>query len=835
MNKKFWFASLSAATLAGLLLVNNNQVKAATTQEGTTPADHQVAADPIQNAQANVDSAQVAVNTAKNTVTNKENAVQQAKADHEGAITAYDHQSQTVQDAQKVVDHKQAALAAAQRAAADATPDKIAQAQHSLDQANQEKTAAEAAVVTKQNDSDQKQAAYNTAKSEAETAASDANAKKAALDAAKANEESKQAVLTAAKQALHNAAHERNSNQIEIDSAFKTAINQAQDYFDQHHTLATAPQSIKDAIKNAGAGLLLQNRYHSNEADQRNVINMADITDTQKNDLRMYYLNLLNGIRHQLGYEPLEYNKSAMKLSDKVAQGYEEDNWDSESRGHDVPALQAGYEDVGITRAYEEAMGYYQKGWVPDYDSTHQNPEGTYDQMSAPDLNVVTMDDVKNSLYGVVSNMLFNDESSGWGHTLTLTHPDSKYMGLSFSKYGDTLVFHMNPVDPSYIDDSTKFNQNDNLPLTTSTGSHADLQAAVDAAQHDLADASAAVIAAQTAYDQASNDKTAKDQAASAAKNALDNAKAALQTAQRAVTADQTNIERLTNQLQSLQHPRQAVQDAQRALTSAQTDLTNAQNALQALQPARDAAQHQIDAAQQAVTTARNNLQAAQTRLTQAQAQLNNLQYPAVSVDPNGGMVVQPQTPTPAVPEVPTTSVDTSAPTITENTTPAVQAEPVQLTARLNLGSIPVYNEAGQVVDHINGDQIVQLTIQMTKGAQVFYQIANSDKWVNASDLSLQQEPAKKLAPTKKAQKNKKAKKAKKTSISHKFRRIARVVKRVRLVNAHGKKTKRTLSVGTNWKTFAKKKINGKWYYRLGTQKQWVRATAMKVLKHSKF
>ena len=117
----------------------------------------------------------------------------------------------------------------------------------------------------------------------------------------------------------------------------------------------------------------------------------------------------------------------------------------------------------------------------------------------------------------------------------------------------------------------------------------------------------------------------------------------------------------------------------------------------------------------------------------------------------------------------------------------------------------------------------IQLTNQMTINGQVFCQIANTNHWVNANDLTL------------KAKTSKKNKKAKKTSVSYRYRRVARTVKKVRLVDAKGRKTKRTLKAGTTWKTFARKKINGKWYYRLGTQKQWVRASAMKVLKYSKF
>lgn len=803
MKKKFLFGSLSAAALSALLLVNSNtQVQAARDngQHNNGNNTHEQAVDPIQAAQADVHSAQEAVHTAQGEVTNKENALRQAKTDHEGAITAYNDQAKNVQDAQKVVNQKQTALEEAQRAAQAATPERIVQVQHNLDEANRQKTTDEATVISKQTGHEQKQTVYNNAKTEAETAAQTAESKKTALDNAKTTKENAQTALDQAQAALNNAAHE-NHSEFTINSDFANAIHQAQEYLSHDPNATSVPENISFAIKAAGASLIKNNRYQSDSADKNVTIDMNHITDEQMNNIRVFYLNLLNGIRSQLGYGPLKYNESAMKLSDKVAEKYEADHWDPVAQGHDVPALEAGYSEVGMPDTYEEAMGFLQKGWVPNYEATVQNDYSQITLKQSADPSVVTMDDVKNNLYGVVSNMLFNDETSNWGHTFTLTHPDSKYMGFAISEHhderrGDYLAFHMNPVNPRYISQPAKFDQNANLPLTDTSSSSSELQANVDTAQHALDNATSALTDAQTAYDTANSNKTTKEQAAETAKTAMETAASALAAAQAAVRADQTNIDNLTSQLQALQNPAQSVHDAQAALDSAQTELTNAQNALTALQPARDAAQAQIDAAQTALDTARTNLQTAQNRLTQAQNHLNDLQHPTISFeDNNDNVIVRPQTPV------------------------VSSVMPVDLSATLNEGSIPVYDQSGQVIAHLNGDQNLQLTNQMTINGQVFYQIANTNHWISANDLSI------------KAKTNKKSKKTKKTSVSYRYRRIARVIKKVRLVDAKGRKTKRTLKAGTTWKTFARKKINGKWYYRLGTQKQWVRASDVKILK----
>lgn len=803
MKKKFLFGSLSAAALSALLLVNSNtQVQAARDngQHNNGNNTHEQAVDPIQAAQADVHSAQEAVHTAQGEVTNKENALRQAKTDHEGAITAYNDQAKNVQDAQKVVNQKQTALEEAQRAAQAATPERIVQVQHNLDEANRQKTTDEATVISKQTGHEQKQTVYNNAKTEAETAAQTAESKKTALDNAKTTKENAQTALDQAQAALNNAAHE-NHSEFTINSDFANAIHQAQEYLSHDPNATSVPENISFAIKAAGASLIKNNRYQSDSADKNVTIDMNHITDEQMNNIRVFYLNLLNGIRSQLGYGPLKYNESAMKLSDKVVEKYEADHWDPVAQGHDVPALEAGYSEVGMPDTYEEAMGFLQKGWVPNYETTVQNDYSQITLKQSADPSVVTMDDVKNNLYGVVSNMLFNDETSNWGHTFTLTHPDSAYMGFSISKHhderrGDYLAFHMNPVNPRYISQPAKFDQNANLPLTDTSSSSSELQANVDTAQHALDNATSALTDAQTAYDTANSNKTTKEQAAETAKTAMETAASALAAAQAAVRADQTNIDNLTSQLQALQNPAQAVHDAQAALDSAQTELTNAQNALTALQPARDAAQAQIDAAQTALDTAITNLQTAQNRLAQAQNHLNDLQHPTISFeDNNDNVIVRPQTPV------------------------VSSVMPVDLSATLNEGSIPVYDQSGQVIAHLNGDQNLQLTNQMTINGQVFYRIANTNHWISANDLSI------------KAKMNKKSKKTKKTSVSYRYRRIARVIKKVRLVDAKGRKTKRTLKAGTTWKTFARKKINGKWYYRLGTQKQWVRASDVKILK----
>lgn len=681
-------------------------------------------------------------------------------------------------------------------------------------------------MEAKKNDHNQKQTAYDTAKRAAEDAATTVSNKQTALNTAKQKASNKQTALATAKANLQNGQNSEhgNSNKITIDSAFKTAILNAQN-FAETHVGQTLPADLQNAIKVAGAHLLTNNRYHSVAADKAQAIDFNNITTDQLKEIRVYYLQLINNLREQLGEQPLKFNNSAMRMSDEIAQKYEQDNWDGMRQGHDISALAAGYSAAGMPRTYEEAMGYFKKGTLPDYNATRQN-DRSMSTLKYTHNDEVTMDDVKNNIYGVVTNMLFNDEASGWGHTMGLTHPHSRFMCFSISRYGDTLTFHMNPVNPASITEPTRFNQNDNVSLENSTAV-ATLQAAVDAANTAYEAAEAAATAAETAYNNAVAEKNNKDHAVTAAQTALDDAKKAVDNADAKIKADNNKIESLNTLLTTMRNPAAGIRDAEAAVVVAQTTLQNEQNQLNALKSAKDTAQARIAAAQNALDQSKSKLQATQDKLTQAENRLNNLQqsagqhlndqHPTISFT-NRGVVVN-------VPASETTNKETSI-------------MPVNLVAVLHEGLISLYNQNGEVVDHMTGGKFVHLVKQLTRNSQTFYQISDNEKWVNASDIDIQSATSveNKKTDNKVNRPSKYGKRASRSkSLSHRYRRIARVVKKVTLVDAKGKKTRRVLKVGTNWKVFAKKKIKGHLYYRLSNQRQWARASYMKVLKHSWF
>lgn len=813
MKKSLVRGSLSAAALAGLFLVSGNNTKVQAAKDSQNGAPQQKSTSPVEAAQADVATAQTAVNTAKKTAEDKAKALAQAKTNNAGPIKAYDEQNQQVKAAQKSVEQKQSDLDAAKKAAQGATPEKIAQTQQDLTQAQNKKAADQTTLTAKETARDEKQTAYNNAKSEADTAASSVTSKQTALTNVKNAATAKASALATAKTNLQNAqdAEHVNPNKITIDGAYKTAVLNAQSYAESGRTL---PDSVKNAIKAAGATLLRQNHYQSVAADQAETVDFNNITADQLKQIRVYYLKLINHLREQLGEQPLKFNNSAMRMSDEIAQKYESNNWDGSTRSHDVPAIRDGYSNFGMPGNMEEAMGFFSKGWLPNYEATYQNSSSQYELKTAGHTQV-TLDDIENNLYGVVNNMLFNDEASNWGHTMGLTHPHSEFMGFAISRYGDTLTFHMNPVTPAAISEPTRFNVNDNVALDNSAAITA-LQAAVDAAQTAADAATAAQTAAQTAYDNAVSAKTAKETALTAAKTALDDAKQAVKSAEDAVTADQSQIDSLNTTLTAMRNPAAGISRAEAAVTAAQTALATEQNRLTALKPAKDAAQAQIDAAQRAVNEAQAAVTAAQNRLNAAQQRLEQLQNPTVSFTDNGVVV------------------NTSNPAANKTANTAIKM-PVDLMATLHEGQIALYDQNGKFMTYMAGGERVHLVEQLTRNNETFYRLNDSVQWVKASDLDLEPAKAKKTNQQAKKATKKSTKQAKKAYLGRRYRRVARVVKKVTLVDGKGKKTKRTLKVGTNWKVFAKKKIKGQLYYRLGNQKQWALAKNMRILKHSKF
>ena len=273
-----------------------------------------------------------------------------------------------------------------------------------------------------------------------------------------------------------------------------------------------------------------------------------------------------------------------------INDGYNNVNWDAmgtdlnNGKGHNEDYLTSQY-----SNGYRaENLGSGLESWTAnDSGQWVKNPIGTQ-----------TMDSLKNAIYNDVTEMMFSDGGSSWGHSENLTglnEANATSMGVGFDKYGYTHFDWFEPSSSNQLDDNTY-----TIP------SHDELISELNAAKNDQ-QAKLTV-------------KTTADNANTAAQTALKNAKDAQQTAQTNLTNAQTKASQAA----------QALTDAQQALTAAQTQLNTAKTNQQAAQQAYDnlsadikTKQAAVDAAQTKLNQANSDLAAAKTTLQAKEATAN--------------------------------------------------------------------------------------------------------------------------------------------------------------------------------------------------------------------
>ena len=727
-SSKVKIISLTAATLlaASIEVASSNRVQAANGDEVNSDTQSQNKA----RVQSDVDSAQQAVNIAQAQVNNAKQRVDQAQLNGKNAINAYNDQNQIVKDRQDDVVEKQNAYNNAQNMSNEATAQNIASAQVAVANAQAAKNSADSAVTTAQTAQTVANNAYSTARNAVTAAQIDVNNKQKAYDNAQAARTTAQAQVDAttsrAAQAAKDAAQIevnnrtaiKNNAQVAKDNADRAvtsalsavadaqtskdnadndvsvkqrAVTSAQNNLNSIRAAHSATNAItldntyinalknfladrnntatQEALTRASVNVLRNNHYVSNPTDTAQTIDLSNLQGTNQT-IAQYALVLINGVRRQLGYQELKYNTDAMNLSVDVANRYRNDNWNSMGNGHDVNgALRPAYVDMGMNGSYGEAMGFVSAGWIPNYTETANNHDGqtSLTRDTTANGNIITLDALKNNVYGIIYGMLFDDQNSRWGHAEILTNPDTDFMGVSFSVYpssGSTsyVTLHFNPVKVSQIRDTTKFNVNANesLPsLVTSTEVTAaqntltTAQNTLTTAQNALTDAQIAARNASNSLIAAQNNLAVKRNAQTTAQNALTAAQAQLVQAQTALTTATNNLSNLStvhaNALTALAATQVAERTAEVALNNANSVLNSAKaNEAQAKLAAdnraailttaqNDAvtkaailtnAQNHLSVLQNADTnlaTAYNALLAAQTALTFAQTRLNNL------------------------------------------------------------------------------------------------------------------------------------------------------------------------------------------------------------------
>ena len=153
------------------------------------------------------------------------------------------------------------------------------------------------------------------------------------------------------------------------------------------------------------------NTFHPSTADINAKVNINNISNDQQRQLSQYAANLVNDLRHKLANnypytQDLTVTERALKAATDVAIGYNNDNWDfTKKGGHDVSVL----DDVFAANSFS-AYGENIAGSLL-----------TNSYINGP----VTMANVKESIYGAICAMMFDDASSDWGHA-------ANFLGIGF-------------------------------------------------------------------------------------------------------------------------------------------------------------------------------------------------------------------------------------------------------------------------------------------------------------------------------------------------------------------------------------------------------------------
>lgn len=624
--------------------VNNAQQNANNAQDAYDQAQQDT-----NNAQDLVDKATPEeIENAMNGVTDSQNKVDQAEKDQEQAEQNANNAQGAVNNAQNKVDQAQDQVNDAQNQVNDAQS-KVDQAQDILDGTGSKDILDEAEAAKK--DEATKKDDLESAKDQLEEAEKADKDRQDAIDKAQSELDKTEQELADKKTDLDQAQSDVNDKTIAQNQA-QTNVDDAQKVVDNlldevaNHNIITIPSGYGDklkdfylngtaensqALKEAAKVGLTNNAYKSNNVDRVVINDVNHLTEAQRRELTQFAVDLLNQVRSALGAELVVTNSSAMAFADEVANT-------SKELGHDTTAIPTAAAKFGLYSV--QGVNHYE-----NFSSGYFNPE-----------KVLTMNDLKRALYNTILEMLFDDDTSSWGHTISLTgvggfygQSASKYIGIDFSILNYVVNGHSLPlgrihilgVSDKQVQDNTKFDVNANI-------GNRDIEKELEAAKTSLEKTQEVLSQVQEALKVADTTLSAKKQAYNTVKTNLEaaqkvlsqaqsvavqtpTAQAHLVQAQDAYNQAQTRLEKANEAVANLnadiKQKKENLDNAKQLLATRQADLQTKQEALTQAQATLTQLQADLVSAQNAVVTAKDNVEDAKEQLVQAQAYLESLQH----------------------------------------------------------------------------------------------------------------------------------------------------------------------------------------------------------------
>ncbi|MEG3244677.1 SEC10/PgrA surface exclusion domain-containing protein [Streptococcus suis] len=482
---------------------------------------------------------------------------------------------------------------------------KVADAQTAVDTAQAEKDQADATVVSKQADVKSAQDAISGT-GLAEAQANLDNASKAVTDAKANVNTATQAVEDAKKaDADRDAKIKAAETEVAVKSdAVDTAKAKLTTAQDESKTTTDAVNKATDAVKSAtdalanvdtvtiadltqfkadkaegdsdfmtdsGATVIEQSSTNIGNDDKLKVIDVNTLSDSDKQELALYTLKVINAVRASQGLTPMQLTTGSMTAAKNQADKYITRDQLIQTAGH----ILGDYFGENVSNISKASA---------------------------------TMYDIKLDIYNAIMTMAFADAPSNWGHSNTMMSGASD-LGVAFATFGGrTHIINVHGVYSGTV--------------ITDPNDPATLQAALAKAQ---ADQSAAQAAAQAASDTAQ---------ANLVKASSDYAKALeLKTQAEKTLADATATPLQTQVAENnLRLATIALQNAETRKADAQKAVDNFSANLADKKAALDTAKAELAQAQATATEKATALETAKANLATQQATLDSLNKDKVAL-----------------------------------------------------------------------------------------------------------------------------------------------------------------------------------------------------------
>lgn len=704
--------SSSASTSGSTSGSSSTSSSASSSTSGSASGSSATSSSSSASSAATLQQAQAAVRDAQSKQEAAQIAFNQASDDVDAKSTAVDTARQAADQANQKVNTDQNAVKTAQQKVTDlqnASHADVATLQQEVSRLQEKLQNDQQAVTDAQNKLNQAQTGLETAKQAVDNAnddltkaQQDAKAAQDKLTADQNTAQGKQQAAQSAKETMEQAKAKldalKNGTASESDPVAQQApakvpagFTDAFAGFNPHAEPTKASQAIQEYVKEAivdnGSKLnehfqttwestvngkttyFVNDNFKHNASDQKELIDIHNLTDSQKEELNEFTANVINRIRKQIaadggqnitrGY--LEVSKGATEIgSQLLTKGYDPSVWRFSQKSHNKN-LKYVAKDLGLGEAYVgenvSGSGRNQIDLNPVKPNMDNLKETVYDAIMAMMFYDNIINNVSGPGFGGHTTALLNDpqynvNTSQGGNAISLD-PNGNIIGKQYLNVGvDSEGFiHFNFISDANAtpEVKTKLAQGATTPGIDqqSNVSQDDINTAQQDYDQKKVTSDKAEQEAKTALETVENDqaevKTVSD-AVTTAQQKLDSAKKKAQTAQEAVTTKQrkvTDAQAKANATQGQVNEKKAALDAAgkskddqaKELNQAKADLQTAQQTLAAdqkdqktKQQAAQNVQSALKKAQETLTAKKSALDNAKKELLSAQDQLNQLE-----------------------------------------------------------------------------------------------------------------------------------------------------------------------------------------------------------------